>query len=231
MSTGIQVWGTAANILIDTRMNNVQLVQKGTINVDIADYDGTLPHGPITYQGPGSPFILFGQCSTEVTLRRHVASGDNHQFYVYANGPATLTYYIFAERFPSLGSNFGIQLFSETSDLLFDITSKPLRLAGLYNKNGQPDSWYTPYTMPAGKAYAANFSNTILGMTQATAEVAADDLGSGVRIDGNQIYMGHPVYLETTSVYGTNVVSAESEYVWLWQNVPSQILIADVTNF
>lgn len=154
MPTGLQVFNDSGVLQIDGAYNNLSFLRKGSSSVTEADplpnLDATnckIPFSPedgeivaVSWSETGN-FIKYWTSPTEMGFKMNPPQG-------------TLSYWVFG-RTTYEGSD-GLQVFSESGDLVFDSHRKPFRVADFIIGNDIR-------TYPSGRDYAIVFATQTFG--------------------------------------------------------------------
>lgn len=217
MPAGLQVFNEQGGFIIDGSYMNLSLSQK---LVASTVPQGNFNQARFTYTAPAGlsiPPVLAIQCPVRVVISGPVVSGNTYDWLVisYA-GPTTVTGFIFLEP-PATGNNFGLQVFNESGQLVFDATFPYMRVIDLIAPtptNNEPEPITKTYL---GVDSIAFFQNTLaveqscfqLPTTPPRMQIA--HVYYGASTNGNVLSTGRQTFsLQQSGVCGPGIVKRDS---------------------
>lgn len=217
MPGGFQVFNESGGFVIDGSYMNLSLASKSTA--------ATVPNGNFnqtrfTYSSPSAvsvPPILAIQCPVRVVISGPVVSGNTYDWLVVSYAGATsVTGFVFVEPAKS-GNTYGLQVFNENEDLVFDATFPYMRVIDLIappETNNAPDAMTRTYQ---GVESIAFFQNTLavemscFQLPETPPRMQMVHVYHGASAIGNVLDMGRQAFsLQQYGVCGQGIVKRDS---------------------
>lgn len=171
MEAGLQIYNTTGNVQIDSKFKNLAVIQKGEVQLLGTDVEWTSgAKTKITVAGT-NPLIAI-QSTVRMRTRRLREANGSYSFYFNMSqnvSPPKVKYWIFDE--PVSVGNFGLQVFDQASQLVFDSSREYMKVIGFVNWNAT-----FPYF---GTSQTYNYTSSSLAIVTCQQASKLEDSGGG----------------------------------------------------